>query len=362
MTDTHFGVRSRPPEAAKSILDSQYALIHKTILPLIDREEIDTVFHLGDLVHDRTSVPYEVAEFIYQNLIKPLVERGVKMWFLAGNHDCGLTSTNKKNCYTTLLRGCGNNFRVIEETTEIEFDGMRILMVPWINPSNKEQSYSRIRSSKARVMFGHIGISGFLPGSSHVSEHPASMFQHFDACFLGHYHNRKSDGNIHFIGAFQQTEWGDDNERGFCIFDTEKQRNCNPDYETGMEFIRNPYKVFVEFIYNDETKTEEQMLGEINSVDLRYTIVRLHIETRKRPEVLRRVQELLKSRCGIPYKTKDDATITVRTGPALTFEREDILSTVLRSVDQADVSNADLVKKLIKRAHNAATYNLKAIE
>ena len=80
----------------------------------------------------------------------------------------------------------------------------------------------------------------------------ASMFRKFDAVYTGHFHHKSTKGNVHYLGSTYDITWRDyDDARGFHIFDTETKE---------MEYIENPYKIFLKVFYDDgEDATKEQL-------------------------------------------------------------------------------------------------------
>ena len=64
-----------------------------------------------------------------------MVERGITMDLILGNHDTYYKNTNDVNAPQLLLFQ-ENNVNIISEPTTKEYDGFEISLVPWINPEN----------------------------------------------------------------------------------------------------------------------------------------------------------------------------------------------------------------------------------
>ena len=50
---------------------------------------------------------------------------------------------------------------IYSKTTTVNFDGLDILMIPWICDENVEHSKEQIANSKAQIAMGHLEIRGF---------------------------------------------------------------------------------------------------------------------------------------------------------------------------------------------------------
>jgi hypothetical protein len=145
----------------------------------------------------------------------------------------------------------GYNIEVLIDPAER--DGF--LFLPWINPTNYDESISLINGTKADYVFGHLELSGFEMDSGKVADHGFNpgLFSRFKGVYSGHYHHKSNRGNIHYLGSPYQITWGDyADPRGFHIFDT----------GTGeLEFIQNPYNMFHVRLYDDVKDDMETILG-----------------------------------------------------------------------------------------------------
>ena len=47
------------------------------------------------------------------------------------------------------------------ETTEVEFDGCKMLFVPWICDDNRERTMNKIETTDAQVLMGHLEVKAF---------------------------------------------------------------------------------------------------------------------------------------------------------------------------------------------------------
>ena len=139
ITDQHFGVRN----------DNQHFIDHyrrfygKVVIPFIDAYNIDTVIALGDTFDKRRSINFMSLEAAKDMWFDPLAERNVRMHMLVGNHDIYYKNTLRINAPAELLLGY-TNITVHDRSTTVDFDGLSILLLPWICDENREQSLQAV--------------------------------------------------------------------------------------------------------------------------------------------------------------------------------------------------------------------------
>jgi len=51
-----------------------------------------------------------------------------------------------------------DNVKVYSETVPIEVGGLSVLLVPWINKENEDQTLSMIKRSSSPVCMGHLEL------------------------------------------------------------------------------------------------------------------------------------------------------------------------------------------------------------
>jgi DNA repair exonuclease SbcCD nuclease subunit len=241
ISDTHFGHKN----------DS--ILFHKAFVkfyddiffPELQRRGIKTVVHLGDLFDRRKYINFHILHRTRIDFLQKLVDGGYDTHIIIGNHDTYFKDTNDVNSITELIHMRYPNFQVYEETQEIVFDKLRVLIVPWLNTTNMGPGLEMIAKSKATVCFGHLEIAGFNMSQTQVCEHgmDRAVFKRFKKVLSGHFHHPNSDGKIQYLGSPYEMTFADlDDPRGFYIFDTDTLE---------LEFIQNPYKMFYRLVYDD---------------------------------------------------------------------------------------------------------------
>jgi DNA repair exonuclease SbcCD nuclease subunit len=238
ITDTHYGARK-----GSTHLHNYFQLFYDNIFfPTLEREKIDTVIHMGDIFDSRKSIDYQSLEWAKQVVFEPL--RKYKVYAITGNHDCYYKNTNHVNSPELLLNDY-SNISTFSKATEINIDGLDILLLPWINSENYDESLEAIQNSKSKIAMGHLEINGFKATRGHMMEDgmDTDVFSKFNAVYSGHFHTRSTDGKIYYLGNPYEMYWNDVNDtRGFHIFDTDTLIHTP---------VNNPYKLFYNVYYED---------------------------------------------------------------------------------------------------------------
>jgi DNA repair exonuclease SbcCD nuclease subunit len=247
ISDTHAGARSDNPH----INDYFFRFWDNIFFPALRAHKIDRVVHLGDVVDRRKFINFAIWNKWTTSFFDRLNDEfHMPMDMLTGNHDVYYRNTNDVNALDELL-GKYENIRIFREVTDMDYDGLTVALIPWINSGNYESSLEYIKHTKAPVVFGHLEISGFEmdPGNICLGGLHRSLFERFDMVLTGHFHHKSSDGCIYYLGNQYEMTWADYGDvRGFHIFDTDTRT---------LTFIENPYKMFHKFTYDDRIQTFE---------------------------------------------------------------------------------------------------------
>ena len=260
ITDQHFGARND----SVAFLDFFEKFYENIFFPALDENAITTVLILGDTFDRRKYVNFYALDRSKKMFFDKLVERNIKVYMLAGNHDTYFKNTNDVNSPDLLLKEY-SNITVIDEPTNIELDGVDICMMPWICTDNYKQSIDHMQSTKAEICMRHFEISGFAMhrGMECHDGLDKSVFDKFDLVFSGHYHHRSNDNHIYYLGNPYELTWQDFNDpRGFHLFDLNTRE---------LGFIQNPYTMFCRIEYNDK----EQEPIDLDALDLKDLYLKL---------------------------------------------------------------------------------------
>lgn len=238
ITDTHYGAR----KGSKYLHDYFEKFYDDVFFPTLEAEGIDTVIHMGDAFDSRKSIDYQSLEWAKRVVFERLKKYKVHM--IIGNHDCYYKNTNDVNSPALLLQTY-KNIKTYSKISEITVDKLKVLLVPWINSENFEESVKFIKGSDSKCVMGHLELNGFRAHRGHIMEDGMScdMFDKFEKVFSGHYHTRSDNGKIFYLGNPYEMFWNDVNDtRGFHIFDTETLTHTP---------VNNPYKLFYNIYYED---------------------------------------------------------------------------------------------------------------
>jgi DNA repair exonuclease SbcCD nuclease subunit len=181
----------------------------------------------GDLFHVRGSIAPSVLNPV-MDMFKSLIESGIEVIIIPGNHDLEGKNSDRLNSAITALEGLG--CKVVHETTVLE----DMVLVPWIDKvDDLKVELKRVVDGLFDTAFGgdtdvrhhydliiHAPIDGVIMG---IPDHGLDPKWLADlGCkrvFAGHYHNHKVFyEKVYSIGALAHNTWSDVGSRaGFCI-------------------------------------------------------------------------------------------------------------------------------------------------
>ena len=239
ITDTHFGARNDN----QNFNEYFFQFYENQFFPYLKEHNITNVVHLGDVMDRRKYVSYRIAKDFRERFIDKF--EGINFHMLVGNHDTFYKNTNEVNSLQELVDGRHKNITVYEKSTEVEFDGCKILFVPWINTENMSHTMKMLQTSDAQICMGHLELNGFEMQRGLVMDHgwDKQEFKRFDMVMSGHYHHKSDDGQIFYLGTPYEIYWNDWNDpKGFHVFDTEKRE---------LERIVNPHTIYSKIYYDD---------------------------------------------------------------------------------------------------------------
>ena len=250
LNDTHFGARNDNPAFVKYF----NRFYDEIFFPYIIQNDIKTLIHLGDVVDRRKFINFNTAHNFQENFWKRLWDLKIDTHIILGNHDTYYKNTNKVN-FTHLIKTFdgANEPWIYEKPATVNFDGLDILLLPWICPETEEESIYEIDNSHAEVAMGHLEIKGFEMHKGHFQEVGLEMdqFKRFDKVLSGHYHRKSDNGTIYYLGTQYEITWSDYQcPKGFHIFDTDTRE---------LTRVPNPLIMFKKIIYNDTKQSYTNM-------------------------------------------------------------------------------------------------------
>jgi 3',5'-cyclic AMP phosphodiesterase CpdA len=271
ITDSHFGVRND-----SQIFSDYFSKFYNEIFfPYLDEHNIDTVLHLGDLVDRRKYINFLTANHLYDTFIKPLEERDIEFHCILGNHDIFFRNNLTINALQEMYRN-SDIVNIIDTPTELIFDDIKMLMVPWICNDNKQSCFDAIENTNANILMGHLELSGFEMHRGSICESglDKDRFNKFELVLSGHFHHKSHYQNIHYLGSPYEMTWSDyDDPKGFHVFDTETRK---------IEFVRNPHSIFHK-IYYDDSGMKLEDIDDMNFSIFEKTYIKLVVENKTNP-------------------------------------------------------------------------------
>ena len=240
ITDQHFGAR----KGAEYIHNYFKKFYDDIFFPYLEKNKIDTIIDMGDTFDNRRNIDLASLEWSKKVYYDRLQAMGITVHTIVGNHTAYYKDTNEINTVDLLLKEY-DNVVVYSEPTEINIDGLDILLLPWINEENHTQTMEMINKSTSKVVMGHLELNGFVATRGHMMENGMNIdvFDKFDCVYSGHYHTRSNNGKIYYLGNPYEMFWNDVNDkRGFHLFDTKTVQHTP---------INNPHRLFYNVYYED---------------------------------------------------------------------------------------------------------------
>ena len=240
LNDTHFGCRNDSP----AFIEYQNRFYNEIFFPYLQQYDIKTLVHLGDVVDRRKFINHNTAHNFKKVFFNRLEEMNIDTHIIIGNHDTYYKNTNEVNAMQNL--NINKGAKVYTHATEVEFDGLPIMFIPWICDDNEAETTRAINNTNATIAMGHLEVKGFEMHNGHYNEHgqEKAMFKRFEKVLSGHFHKKSDDGQIYYLGTQYEMTWSDYMcPKGFHIFDTQTRE---------LTRIPNPIRMFKKIVYNDK--------------------------------------------------------------------------------------------------------------
>lgn len=194
--DIHFGYPNR-------LQDILWAM--QTISKYAEVNEIDTIFVVGDLFHDRVSTNIEVMNAVYKFFSETVLKD--QHWIVfPGNHDMFQRNSWEINSLTQI----GDVATVVKDTKLIKIDDHRFFILPFIH---YEAVYMKAlrelekQHQEGDVLLTHIGVNNAILNECFLIKNWSSVqFEDskFDLVFAGHFHCHQQvegRGNVWYPGS-----------------------------------------------------------------------------------------------------------------------------------------------------------------
>ena len=242
LNDTHAGIRN----SSEIFIDQQEKFYNDIFFPYLRENNIKQILHLGDYYDNRKFINFKALQSNRYMFLDILRDEGMVMDIIPGNHDVFYKNTNELNSLKELQGHYMNEVHIIMKPKIVNYGGLDIGLIPWINKENYEESIKFIEQCKADIIGAHLELSGFEVMRGHVMAHgmDPKIFERFELVMSGHYHTASEKGNVKYLGSQFEFFWSDAHDpKYFHVLDTETRE---------LTKIRNPYTLFERIYYDDE--------------------------------------------------------------------------------------------------------------
>jgi DNA repair exonuclease SbcCD nuclease subunit len=341
INDTHAGARGDDPRFNEFF----FKFWEGTFFPYLKENNIKHICHLGDVVDRRKFISFVTLNSWRKRFFDVLQSEGISMDVIVGNHDVTYKNTNEINAMHELFDHY-TNINVMIEPKDMEYDGLSVAMVPWINSSNYEQSLEFLKATKSQVVFGHFEIAGFEMDRGNICHTgmDKSTFDRFDIVLSGHFHHKSTNGNITYLGNQYEITWADYNDpRGFHVFDTETRE---------LTFVVNPHKMFHKINYDDAT-TDFAYWQAYDYSTLKDCYVKIVVLNKQNPYLFDNVLDnLYKAGVGDIAIVEDFTDTIIEDDKDLVDQAEDTMTILSKYIDNLTLNvDNDKLKTLMKELY-----------
>lgn len=343
--DTHVGSRS----GSQHVRDFIKSYLINYFIPEVQDAGIKKIFSMGDFFDVRKFMYGRDKDWLDQELIPALRAAGITWDGIIGNHDITLADDNRINWPSYLQDTAPDVFTFYAEPTVVEYDGVPVLLMPWINKTNYEQCLKAIVETTAEYMFGHLELEGFQMYQGSVcteGQISVELLRKFKRVDTGHFHTRSQDGNIRYLGSPYHLTWEDYKDgtnRGFYIDDLVKNE---------VMFIENmEHQSMFRVVEYDYSKLENDEKAKANwkdpewlndSLGLRGQIVRIVVENRDNSRHYQSFTDAIKRVQCIDYNFIDK-TVTVQANEVTVTE--EMIATDAVEVIKKDINDSPNIER-----------------
>jgi hypothetical protein len=201
------------------------------------------------------------------------------MDIIPGNHDVFYKNTNDLNALKELLGHYMAEVRIIEKPTVVQYDGMDMALVPWINDENEKETHEFLSKCKASIVGAHLELEGFEMQAGIPCTHGMSsdIFKRFDMVLTGHFHSKSNMGNIHYLGSQMEFFWSDAHEpKYFHVLDTDTRE---------LTAVHNPITLFQRLYYDDTVEKAEYKYRTGQLPDITDKFVKVVVVNKSNPKL-----------------------------------------------------------------------------
>ena len=333
INDTHFSVRGD----SQLFFDYFMKFFDDVFFPYLKENDIKTVIHAGDLMDRRKFVNFNILSQVRTKFFDRLKEEGIELHCILGNHDVYYRNTNKVNSIRELF---SNDLILYEEPAVVNFDGLDIALLPWVNKENHDVSIDFIETASAPILIGHLELKGYdvIRGVQYHGGMNPGIFSRYEKVYSGHFHCKQSHGNIEYLGTQYQITFADlDEDKGFHVLDTETRE---------LEYIINPHKMFHKLTYNDDN---DFSLEGIDFSLYEDAYVKLYIESKTKPIMYNDFMDALEKSGVSKITTVEDVDNSGWSEEEMVDLSQDTVTIINNEIDDMEeITDKSKMKRIIK--------------
>ena len=296
---------------------------------------------MGDTFDSRKGIDFAALSWAKDHYYDRLAQMGCTVHTIVGNHTAYYKNTNEINAVDLLLREY-DNVKVYSEATDIKLDKLNILLIPWINSDNEEQTMEVISKSKSPCVMGHLECKGFEMNKGFFMDKgtDVKIFDKFKRVYSGHYHTRSDNGKVYYLGNPYEMYWNDvGDNRGFHIFDTDTMKHTP---------YNNPYSIFLNLYYEDD---DAQLL---DTREFAGKILKLIVRKKTDPKKFERYIDKIYASDIHELKILENFQLQ-ENEEFEAFESEDTLSILNRYVEESEIDlQKSTIQDIIKEVYQEA--------
>jgi hypothetical protein len=188
-TDIHFGLKSNSTQHNEDCIEFIEWFVQKA-----KQEGCDTCFFLGDWNHHRASINIQTLQYSLKGL-EILNNNFSNVYVIAGNHD--LFYRDRRDISSVEWAKHLPNVTIIDDW----FIKDNVVIAPWLVGDDAK----KLSKMKGKYLFGHFELPNFfmnaqilMPDHGDISDTHVSGFE---KVFSGHFHLRRTYGNIQYLGC-----------------------------------------------------------------------------------------------------------------------------------------------------------------
>lgn len=155
-TDIHCGLSGNKLSRLKVCVNAC-----KSVIKAAEKHKAENVIFAGDWFHSRSLLDTNTIN-VSLKLVQALA-KGRKLYLICGNHDSYFKNTTDVNSIN-IFREC-RNVKIVDKTEEIQLNGQRVLLVPWLG------DVSEFGSGTFDILIGHFDVSQKYLIKSYIEEH-----------------------------------------------------------------------------------------------------------------------------------------------------------------------------------------------